>query len=88
MSHKIQTLILGLTVQRGRLFAFPHFTRIVATFGYMEEPNVPRALALARKVGVRFDIMSTSFFLNRRSFRPSAASGMPLWLHRNDEIRF
>jgi KUP system potassium uptake protein len=23
--------------------------------------------------------MSTSFFLNRRSFKPSSESGMPLW---------
>jgi KUP system potassium uptake protein len=26
--------------------------------------------------------MSTSFFLNRRSFRPSPASGMPIWQDR------
>ena len=45
------------------------FTRIDVCYGYMEETNVPRALALARKQGEKFDIMSTSFFLNRRSFR-------------------
>ena len=36
------------------------------TFGFMETPNVPRALALCRKLGWKFDIMSTSFFLSRR----------------------
>ncbi|MBL9059509.1 MAG: potassium transporter Kup [Mangrovicoccus sp.] len=55
------------------------FYRVILTFGYMETPNVPKALALARKSGVKFDIMSTSFFLNRRSFKPSSDSGMPLW---------
>ncbi|BBF94788.1 potassium transporter Kup [Blastochloris tepida] len=57
----------------------PSFMRIRLTFGYMESPNVPRGLALARKLGVSFDIMSTSFFLSRRSLRPAAEPGMPLW---------
>ena len=52
---------------------------MLLTFGYMEQPNVPRALALAKKEGVKFDIMNTSFFLSRRSFRPAPDVGMPLW---------
>jgi KUP system potassium uptake protein len=56
-----------------------HFWRIGLTFGYMEQPNVPRALALARQDGLSFELMSTSYFLNRRSFRPSPASIMPVW---------
>jgi KUP system potassium uptake protein len=59
-----------------------NFTRLTLTFGYIEQPNVPRALSLAKKDGVKFDIMSTSFFLNRRSFKPSHHSGMPLWQDR------
>ncbi len=55
------------------------FTRIDMTFGYMEETNVPKALALARKQGEKFDIMSTSFFLNRRTFRTSKTQGLPAW---------
>jgi KUP system potassium uptake protein len=55
------------------------FIRIDLHFGYMEETNVPRALALARKQGVKFDIMSTSFFLNRRTFRTSKTQGLPAW---------
>ncbi|TNC75034.1 potassium transporter Kup [Rubellimicrobium roseum] len=55
------------------------FTRVDMTFGYMEETNVPRALALARKQGEKFDIMSTSFFLNRRTFRTSKTQGLPGW---------
>jgi len=56
-----------------------HFSKVVLKFGYMEQPNVPKALAIARKHGWQFDIMATSFFLSRRSLRPSAQSGMPLW---------
>jgi KUP system potassium uptake protein len=55
------------------------FTRVILHFGFMERPNVPKALAIARKHGWTFDIMSTSFFLSRRSVRPDAKSGMPLW---------
>ena len=58
------------------------FYRVVITFGYMETPNIPKALALARKLGWKFDIMSTSFFLSRRSLKPSTKGGMPLFLDR------
>ncbi|MBJ7484646.1 potassium transporter Kup [Brevundimonas sp.] len=55
------------------------FKKITLTYGFMESPVVPRALSLCRKQGVKFDIMSTSFFLGRRSVVPSASQGMPLW---------
>lgn len=51
------------------------FSRVIVTFGYMETPNIPKALALARKLGWKFDIMSTSFFLSRRSLKPGQKSG-------------
>jgi KUP system potassium uptake protein len=55
------------------------FKKVVVHYGFMESPNLPKALALCRKQGLKFDIMSTSFFLGRRSVVPSAHSGMPLW---------
>ena len=55
------------------------FWKVTATYGYMETPNIPRGLAVLRKLGFKFDIMATSFFLSRRSIRPAARSGMPLW---------
>jgi KUP system potassium uptake protein len=58
------------------------FLKIQLMFGYMETPNVPRALAFARRRGEKFDIMTTSFFLNRRSFRPVRNHGLPLWQER------
>jgi KUP system potassium uptake protein len=60
----------------------PLFSRAIVTFGYMEEPNIPKALILARKLGWKFDIMSTSFFLSRRTIKPSVKGGMPLWQDR------
>ena len=58
------------------------FSRVMLRFGFMETPNVPKALAIARKLGWQFDIMSTSFFLSRRLLKPAAHSGMPRWQDR------
>src|SRR5579871_4964991 len=57
----------------------PTFSKVTLKFGFMESPNVPKALAIARKLGWQFDIMSTSFFLSRRALKPAAHSGMPRW---------
>jgi KUP system potassium uptake protein len=58
------------------------FSCVTLNFGFMETPNVPKALAIARKLGWQFDIMSTSFFLSRRSLRPAQKSTMPRWQDR------
>ena len=55
------------------------FTKVVLHYGYMESPRVPAALASLRKSGIKFDIMTTSFFLGRRTIKTSPTSGMPLW---------
>ena len=60
----------------------PLFTRVALKFGFMESPNVPKTLGIARKQGWSFDIMSTSFFLSRRTLKPAAHSGMPRWQDR------
>ena len=58
------------------------FAKVEIRFGFMETPNIPRALAIARKQGWQFDIMSTSFYLSRRALKPAARSGMPRWQDR------
>jgi KUP system potassium uptake protein len=58
------------------------FRRVILRFGFMERPNVPKALAVARKQGWTFDIMSTSFFLSRRVLRPASNSALPRWQDR------
>jgi len=55
------------------------FKKVIISYGFMESPNLPKALGLCRKLGLKFDIMATSFFLGRRSVVPSAQSGMPMW---------
>jgi len=58
------------------------FKKLTISYGFMEQPNVPKALGVCRKQGLKFDIMSTSFFLGRRSVIASASQGMPLWQDR------
>jgi len=60
------------------------FKQLYVTYGFMETPNLPKALGLCRKLGLKFDIMATSFFLGRRSVvaAASAQSGMPMWQDR------
>jgi KUP system potassium uptake protein len=58
------------------------FATVRLRFGFMESPNVPRALGIARKLGWQFDIMSTSFFVSRRSLKTAAKSEMPRWQDR------
>ena len=59
------------------------FKKLVISYGFMEQPNLPKALNRCRKQqGLKFDIMSTSFFLGRRSVVPSASQGMPMWQDR------
>ncbi|MHC5307051.1 potassium transporter Kup [Bartonella sp. LJL80] len=68
------------SADRARVSQFnERFMQVTLTFGYMEQPNIPRALAICRKLGWKFDIMTTSFFLSRRSIKPAAKSDMPLW---------
>ena len=57
----------------------PSFKRVTITFGYMETPNILKGITACRRQGLSFDIMSTSFFLSRRSLKASAHSGMPVW---------
>jgi KUP system potassium uptake protein len=58
------------------------FMTVVVHFGYMERPRIPNVLAQLRKAGHKFDIMTTSFFLGRRTLKPAANSGMPQWQDR------
>ena len=55
------------------------FMRIDITFGFMEEPNVTKALALCRKAGFKFEIMQTSFYLGRRNLVSTPNTGLPRW---------
>ena len=52
------------------------FSRLTLRFGFMETPNVARGLAAARKAGLKFDVMTSTFFLSRRRPVVTAQFGM------------
>ncbi|MFO1176751.1 MAG: potassium transporter Kup [Paracoccaceae bacterium] len=58
------------------------FARLSLRFGFMETPNVSRALGRARREGVKFDVMTTSFFLGRRKVVLGTSSGLPRMLDK------
>ncbi len=58
------------------------FFRVVARYGFMEDPNVPHVLALAREKGLDFEIAEVSFFLGRETLLPDRHPLMPIWRER------
>jgi KUP system potassium uptake protein len=52
------------------------FQKLVLRYGFMETPNIPRALAACRKLGLIIDLMSTSFFLGRKTVVASPRKGL------------
>ena len=58
------------------------FARLTLRFGFMETPNVSKALGRARREGLKFDVMTTSFFLGRRKVVPGDRLGLQLILDR------
>jgi len=58
------------------------FSTATARFGFMETPRVPTALAAMRKAGFAYDMMTTSFFVGRRTIKESPSSEMPAWQDR------
>ncbi|UUL84158.1 potassium transporter Kup [Sphingomonas qomolangmaensis] len=55
------------------------FHRMILCYGFMEEADVPAALAKVHDCGAEFRMMETSFFLARQTLLPSARPGMSLW---------
>lgn len=53
--------------------------RLVARYGFMETPNIPKLLAAAQARGLQFEIMKTTFFLGRETLVPTGRPGMAVW---------
>ncbi len=55
--------------------------RMTVCYGFMDVPDVTRALEVAAKMGLEFDIMTTSYFLSRETVVPVSGKegGMALW---------
>jgi len=55
---------------------------VEAQFGYMEQPDVPKALRACEPFGLVIDPRQASYFLGRRVIRMSARSALPFWQQR------
>jgi KUP system potassium uptake protein len=55
------------------------FYRITLHFGFMQDMNVPEALARIDRCGFPFKMMETSFFLSRQTPLASNVRGMAIW---------
>ena len=58
------------------------FIRVIAHYGFMETPSVPKILEHCRRKDLNIDISATSFFLSRRSLKTTLKSEMPRWQER------
>jgi KUP system potassium uptake protein len=58
------------------------FYRVLLHFGFMEEPNVPKALGLCSVEGLDFSPMRTTYFLSRETVIPTKRFGMAPWRER------
>jgi KUP system potassium uptake protein len=56
-----------------------NFHIIKLHYGFMDEPNIPRALAQCRVLQFRFNLMETSFFLRREKIVAAKRSPLGRW---------
>jgi KUP system potassium uptake protein len=57
----------------------PGVHRVILRYGFMESPNIPRALEDLKDRGVAFEPMQASYFLGREVLVPSMVPKMPIW---------
>jgi KUP system potassium uptake protein len=55
------------------------FYRVILRYGFMEDPNVPRDLAQARRQGLEFKPAEVTYFLGRERLFASKKPGMAIW---------
>jgi KUP system potassium uptake protein len=55
------------------------FYRLSATYGYMENPSIPKIMQLAAACGLQVEPMRTSFYLGRESLLTTGTSKMLHW---------
>jgi len=54
------------------------FYHVVVRYGFMDDINIPKALA-ACPCGMKFDMMETTFFFSRENLIPTRGEGMSIW---------
>ena len=55
------------------------FHRMIIRYGFMQDADVPAALAKVHDCGAEFRMMDTSFFLARQTLLPAEKPGMMVW---------
>jgi KUP system potassium uptake protein len=55
------------------------FHSVIAHYGFMERPDIPRLLEICRTHGIAFDLMDTTFFLGRETLIPGSRSELSWW---------
>ncbi len=63
-----------------------NFHTVTVHYGFMDEPNIPRALAQCRAMQFRFNLMETSFFIGREKI--VIGKGAQLWRWRKQLFIF
>jgi KUP system potassium uptake protein len=58
------------------------FRKVKVFFGFMDTPDLPRALEWCGEQGLQLDMMDTSFFLGRETLIPKLGSEMAFWRER------
>lgn len=56
-----------------------NFYRIIVRYGFQDDPDIPKALARCRPLGLEFNQLETSFFLSRETMIPTVRPGMARW---------
>ena len=60
----------------------PGFYRLLVRYGFMEAPDIPAALAAAKKHGLPGDLGQVSYFVSRETILPSLQPGIAVWRER------
>lgn len=68
------------------------FYRVELRYGFKDDPDIPRDLALCARDGLVLELMTTTFFIGRESVIPKPNSEMAFWrerlfvaMHRNSD---
>jgi KUP system potassium uptake protein len=56
-----------------------NFHTVTIRYGFLDDPDIPRALALCRVGGFRFNLMETSFFVGREKIVAGQRTPLSRW---------
>jgi KUP system potassium uptake protein len=59
-----------------------NFFRLLAYYGFKDEPDIPTLLEETGRKGFEFEMMDTSFFVSRETLIPTVGTGMAMWRER------